>query len=133
MPDPNAAANTAANAVANAAARLTRRLALVLAAGIAAGCGRDDGRPAYDRPKGADTASLAGAVPDPGVVTSRSDGTVASPAHDWATVRARDTLRVVAPFNSTTYFIYRGLPLGSQRGDPVGGGCAHWASILDSS
>jgi membrane-bound lytic murein transglycosylase F len=94
--------------------RLTRLgfgLAFALAA---AGCGRQDGREAHDRMKGADTASLAGALPDPNVATSRSDGTVASPAHDWEAVRARDTLRVVAPFNSTTYFIYRGLPLGYE-------------------
>ena len=92
-------------------ARRAAALGLALAA---AACGRDDGRDAHERAKGADTASLAGAVPDRGVVTSRSDGTVASPATDWATVRARDTLRVVAPFNSTTYFIYRGLPLGYE-------------------
>ena len=94
--------------------RRTARLTLGLAFALAAGCGRQDGREAHERMKGADTASLAGAVPDPNVATSRSDGTVASPAHDWAAVRARDTLRVVAPFNSTTYFVYRGLPLGYE-------------------
>jgi membrane-bound lytic murein transglycosylase F len=88
--------------------RIASSVALALAA---AGCGS---RPEHAQMKGADTASLAGAVPDPNVVTSRSDGTVASPSHDWGTVRARDTLRVVAPFNSTTYFIYRGLPLGYE-------------------
>jgi membrane-bound lytic murein transglycosylase F len=88
-----------------AAARLTLALALTLAA-----CGREP----HERPKGADSASVAGAAADPGVATSRADGTVASPAHDWGAIRARDTLRVVAPFNSTTYFIYRGLPLGYE-------------------
>jgi membrane-bound lytic murein transglycosylase F len=88
------------------------RLGLGVALGLsAAGCRE---QPAHERMKGADTASLAGALPDRGVVTTRSDGTVASPAHDWDAVRARDTLRVVAPFNSTTYFIYRGLPLGYE-------------------
>jgi membrane-bound lytic murein transglycosylase F len=91
--------------------RLSLGFALVLAT---AGCGRQEHREAHERMKGADTATLAGSVPDPNVVTSRSDGTVASPAHDWAAIRARDTLRVVAPFNSTTYFIYRGLPLGYE-------------------
>jgi membrane-bound lytic murein transglycosylase F len=91
--------------------RLSLGFALVLAT---AGCGRQEHRQAHERMKGADTATLAGSVPDPNVVTSRSDGTVASPAHDWAAIRARDTLRVVAPFNSTTYFIYRGLPLGYE-------------------
>ncbi len=91
--------------------RLVRSLALALWLLAVAGCREP---PPHERPKGADTASLAGALPDRNVVTSRSDGTVASPAHDWGAVRARDTLRVVAPFNSTTYFIYRGLPLGYE-------------------
>jgi membrane-bound lytic murein transglycosylase F len=84
-------------------------LTLALAAG-AAGCGSRE----HAAPKDADSSTVAGAVNDPGVVTSRSDGTVASPALDWSAVRARDTLRVVAPYNSTTYFIYRGLPLGYE-------------------
>jgi membrane-bound lytic murein transglycosylase F len=100
--------SSAVAAVAPRAARLALGLALALGA---AGCGRSE---PHEQTKGADTASLAGAVPDRNVVTSRSDGTVASPAHDWRAVRARDTLRVVAPFNSTTYFIYRGLPLGYE-------------------
>lgn len=86
-------------------------LGIVLTIALAAGCG---GREPHEQPKGADTATVAGAVPDKGVVTSRADGTVASPAHDWTAIRTRDTLRVVAPFNSTTYFIYRGLPLGYE-------------------
>lgn len=61
----------------------------------------------------ADSASLAGAVPDSGVATARADG---APPHggDWARIRARDTLVVLAPYNSTTYFIYRGEPLGYE-------------------
>ena len=88
-------------------ARIAPTLALTLAL---AACAREP----HERPRGADTATVAGAVTERGVATSRADGTVASPAHDWAAVRARDTLRVVAPYNSTTYFIYRGLPLGYE-------------------
>ena len=90
-----------------AAAPLARALALPLAL---AACAREP----HELPKGADSATVAGALAEPGVATSRADGTVPSPAHDWAAVRARDTLRVVAPYNSTTYFIYRGLPLGYE-------------------
>jgi membrane-bound lytic murein transglycosylase F len=71
-------------------------------------------RAPHERPEGADSASLAGAVAEPGVVTSRADGAVRRRGRDWAQVRARDTLVVAAPYNSTTYFVYRGLPLGYE-------------------
>ena len=93
-----------------APSRLALPFALALATS-ALGCGP---RPEHQQPKGADTASVLGAAAERNVVTSRADGTVASPAHDWPAIRARDTLRVVAPYNSTTYFIYRGLPLGYE-------------------
>ena len=72
------------------------------------------GPAAHEQPKGADTATLAGAVSEAGVVTSRASGTMRSRARDWRQIRARDTLVVAAPYNSTTYFIYRGLPLGYE-------------------
>lgn len=33
---------------------------------------------------------------------------------DWAEIRARDTLRVLLVYNSTSYFLYRGEPLGYE-------------------
>ena len=84
-----------------------RLLAGMAAAAAVAGC-----QAAHERPEGADSATLAGAVVERGVVRSRADGTVERPGRDWATIAARDTLVVAAPYNSTTYFIYRGLPLG---------------------
>src|SRR5215213_3861689 len=35
-------------------------------------------------------------------------------ARDLAQIRERGTLTVLAPYNSTTYFIYRGEPLGYE-------------------
>ncbi len=35
-------------------------------------------------------------------------------ARDLAEIRERGTLRVLAPYNSTTYFVYRGEPLGYE-------------------
>ena len=89
--------------------RRGRRLLAGVAAVVAAGC-----QAAHERPEGADSATLAGAVVERGVVRSRADGTVERPGRDWATIAARDTLVVAAPYNSTTYFIYRGLPLGYE-------------------
>ena len=87
-----------------------RRLLVGVVAALAAiGC-----RQPHERPEGADSATLAGAVVERGVVTSRADGTVERPGRDWAAIRTRDTLVVAAPYNSTTYFIYRGLPLGYE-------------------
>ena len=86
-----------------------RLLAGMAAAAAVAGC-----QAAHERPEGADSATLAGAVVERGVVRSRADGTVERPGRDWATIAARDTLVVAAPYNSTTYFIYRGLPLGYE-------------------
>ena len=47
---------------------------------------------------------------------ARSDARHAAPqpGRDWSGVRARDTLTVLAPYNSTTYFIYRGEPMGYE-------------------
>ena len=86
-----------------------RRLLAGAVAVVAVGC-----QAAHERPEGADSATLAGAVTERGVVTSRADGTVERPGRDWTQIRGRDTLVVVAPYNSTTYFIYRGLPLGYE-------------------
>src|SRR5687768_8584254 len=52
-------------------------------------------------------------TPDVGVVTDGPDGQRAVP-RDWTAIRASDTLRVIAAYNSTTYFIYRGEPMGYE-------------------
>jgi membrane-bound lytic murein transglycosylase F len=87
-------------------ARLALVAALALAGCDAAGLGRGGAA--------ADSASLAGALTERGVATSRGDAAPDPAARDWPGVRARDTLRVAAPYNSTTYFIYRGEPLGFE-------------------
>src|ERR687894_773156 len=33
---------------------------------------------------------------------------------DWAKIKERGTLVILAPYNSTTYFLYRGEPLGYE-------------------
>jgi len=50
---------------------------------------------------------------DTGVVTVAADAQEPA-ARDWSGIVADDTLRVLAPFNSTTYFIYRGEPMGYE-------------------
>lgn len=52
-------------------------------------------------------------VRDSGVVSVAADSQT-GPARDWSAITASDTLRVIAPFNSTTYFIYRGEPMGYE-------------------
>ncbi|MGI8619981.1 MAG: transglycosylase SLT domain-containing protein [Gemmatimonadaceae bacterium] len=37
-----------------------------------------------------------------------------SVAHDLTAIRRRDTLTVIAPYNSTTYFLYRAEPMGFE-------------------
>lgn len=37
-----------------------------------------------------------------------------SVAHDLPAIKARDTLTVIAPYNSTTYFLYRAEPMGYE-------------------
>ena len=88
--------------------RLSRAAPLALAL-AAAGCGGSK-----DDRESADTASLAGSVRDRGVATSRADATSRVRGRDWPHVRALDTLVVVAPYNSTTYFVYKGEPLGYE-------------------
>ena len=50
---------------------------------------------------------------DPGVKTAGVAGEPAIP-RDWASIKARDTLTAIAAYNSTTYFIYRGEPMGYE-------------------
>jgi membrane-bound lytic murein transglycosylase F len=52
-------------------------------------------------------------VRDPGVKTAGPAGQPAVP-RDWASIKARDTLTAIAAYNSTTYFIYRGEPMGYE-------------------
>ena len=88
------------------------RVALALLAAALPGC--DGGLGRERGGTGADSASLAGALRDRGVATSRGDAAPEPAARDWPGVRARDTLRVATAYNSTTYFIYRGEPLGYE-------------------
>jgi membrane-bound lytic murein transglycosylase F len=50
---------------------------------------------------------------DPRVKTA---GPASEPSipRDWASIKARDTLTAIAAYNSTTYFIYRGEPMGYE-------------------
>ena len=50
---------------------------------------------------------------DPNVATDAPGGDLAIP-RDWIAIKASDTLRVIAAYNSTTYFIYRGAPMGYE-------------------
>ena len=50
---------------------------------------------------------------DSGVKTAGVAGEPAIP-RDWASIKARDTLTAIAAYNSTTYFIYRGEPMGYE-------------------
>lgn len=50
---------------------------------------------------------------DAGVATDRPGRDLAIP-RDWIAIKASDTLRVLAAYNSTTYFIYRGEPMGYE-------------------
>lgn len=58
-------------------------------------------------------ADSAGLKNDPNVSKIGPRGV---PAHtrDWKTIQASDTLRVLATYNSTTYFLYKGEPLGYE-------------------
>ena len=87
-------------------------LAAVAAGFMTAGCDGAFSRGRAGAP--ADSATLAGSVRDRGVATSRADGAPEPGAGDWTAIRARDTLRVATAYNSTTYFIYRGEPLGYE-------------------
>jgi membrane-bound lytic murein transglycosylase F len=52
-------------------------------------------------------------VRDGGVKTAGPNDEPAVP-RDWASIKARDTLTAIAAYNSTTYFIYRGEPMGYE-------------------
>jgi len=52
-------------------------------------------------------------VRDSGVTTAGPASERAIP-RDWASIKARDTLTAIAAYNSTTYFIYRGEPMGYE-------------------
>lgn len=78
------------------------RAALLLA--LAAAC----------RPGAPGTADSSDVREPPGLARSDVRGTTPHPGRDWAEIRARDTLTVLAPYNSTTYFIYRGEPMGYE-------------------
>jgi peptidoglycan lytic transglycosylase F len=47
-------------------------------------------------------------------VTTAGPGSEPSIPRDWASIKARDTLTAIAAYNSTTYFIYRGEPMGYE-------------------
>jgi ABC-type amino acid transport substrate-binding protein len=50
---------------------------------------------------------------DPRVKTAGAASEPSIP-RDWASIKARDTLTAIAAYNSTTYFIYRGEPMGYE-------------------
>ena len=81
------------------------RLALIAIASLAA-CRSESARDAAPL----DSSDVAR---DSGVVTDGPGGQRAVP-RDWTAIRASDTLRVIAAYNSTTYFIYRGEPMGYE-------------------
>jgi membrane-bound lytic murein transglycosylase F len=73
---------------------------------VLAGC-------SHDRRTDAAHADSSFVKRDTGVVTVAPDAQRGAP-RDWDAIVADDTLRVLAPFNSTTYFIYRGEPMGYE-------------------
>ena len=90
-------------------------LAPVLIATLVGGAKCSGARSVADtEAKGADTATLAGRVPDRGVSTTDAERAPHSAGRDWAGIRARDTLVVAAASNSTPYFIFKGEPLGYE-------------------
>jgi membrane-bound lytic murein transglycosylase F len=92
--------------------RDTWTVAAVAALAGATGCGGPSTEETSAR--GGDTATLAGRLPDRHVsVAAPGDGS-RGPARDWTGIRARDTLVVAAASNSTTYFVYKGEPLGYE-------------------
>ena len=66
-----------------------------------------------DRVRDAAPLDSSDVVRDSGVKTAGPAGERAVP-RDWASIKARDTITAIAAYNSTTYFIYRGEPMGYE-------------------
>jgi membrane-bound lytic murein transglycosylase F len=83
----------------------SRRRALAIAAIAAAAfaCGRG-------APK--DDSTYVRVQPD--LARTDASGAPAKAGHDLPEIKWRDTLTVLAPYNSTTYFIYKGEPMGYE-------------------
>ena len=79
-------------------------LATIAAAGLA--CSRSKA------PSGEDSAAAVRTTPGLSRTDPQHAGAV--PGHDLAAIKWRDTLTVLAPYNSTTYFIYKGEPMGYE-------------------
>lgn len=79
---------------------------VALAGALMAGCGRG----AVQDARHADSSFVRR---DSGIVTVPKEAQQGS-ARDWRDIAAHDTLRVIAPYNSTSYFIYRGEPMGYE-------------------
>ena len=92
--------------------RLVAMLAFIAALAGATGCGT----PGTDdtSAKGGDTATLAGRLPDRDVSVAAPGSAARGRWRDWDAIRARDTLVVAIASNSTTYFVYKGEPLGYE-------------------
>ncbi|HET7457704.1 MAG TPA: transporter substrate-binding domain-containing protein [Gemmatimonadaceae bacterium] len=86
-------------------ARLTPSVVLAFAVAAVAACGRGKA------PSGRDSSFMP---PDSGVSRTVSSGAPVKNGHDYDAIKARDTLTVLAPYNSTTYFIYKGEPMGYE-------------------
>lgn len=84
---------------------LARLAVVTVPIALAVACGRGKA------PSGRDSSFLP---PDSGVSRTVSSGAPVKDGHDWNAIKARDTLTVLAPYNSTTYFIYKGEPMGYE-------------------
>ena len=82
--------------------------AALYVAGVAGGC-----KSRSERVRDAAPLDSSDVVRDSGVKTAGPGDSRAVP-RDWSAIKARDTLTAIAAYNSTTYFIYRGEPMGYE-------------------
>ena len=89
---------------------MQRRLFLGL---LAAACSILSCKSRTERARDAAPLDSSDVARDPGVKTAGIAGEPGVP-RDWASIKARDTITAIAVYNSTTYFIYRGEPMGYE-------------------
>ena len=91
--------------LAHRALRARRRAVAATLVALVTACGRGGA------PDGSDSSDVREPA---GLARTTAEHTTPDPRRDWPQIRAIDTLTVLAPYNSTTYFIYRGEPMGYE-------------------
>jgi membrane-bound lytic murein transglycosylase F len=109
MPTPSSGRPTIALPRPRVRAPSAAPLLAIAAVALACGGSSDVGRRVRDAAPGDSQHT----VRDPGV-TKAGPSSERPAARQWADIARRDTLTAILPYNSTSYFIYRGEPLGYE-------------------